>query len=284
MAPKHFEDALKRLSAVESDFLSSEFLAPVVGSRGVVVRIAGVRCAMAVRPAAFEGWGVFRPASHTEAELVSTASAGERRRYLALFPTVRLVLCARSKSGGRVEGVAACAPDAHFVGDERPAEVLLAADAALFDTVVARFDGLRLWFDEVDPRADPAVAAYLRHALTDLTEPAKLARGGLTRAHRLAYAVAHARRAAQMQGYDERRLKAALGHAGADLRDFTDAGEVYRVTYRVDGRRHTSVVRKDDLTVQSAGICLSGQDRRFDLSSLVGVLREGAGAGRAVYW
>jgi hypothetical protein len=66
-----------------------------------------------------------------------------------------------------------------------------------------------------------------------------------------------------------------LAHAGADLRDFADRGDVYRVTYTVDGRRHTSVVNKNDLTVQSAGVCLSGGDRAFDLHSLVGVLREG---------
>ena len=61
----------------------------------------------------------------------------------------------------------------------------------------------------------------------------------------------------------EYRLRQAVEHAGAQLRDFSEHRDVYRVTYQVDGRRHTSIIRKNDLTVQSAGICLSG-GQNFD--------------------
>ena len=50
----------------------------------------------------------------------------------------------------------------------------------------------------------------------------------------------------------------------------------YTVTFTVDGQTHRSTVHKNDLTVLVAGICLSGEDRKFDLQSLVGVIREGS--------
>ena len=72
-----------------------------------------------------------------------------------------------------------------------------------------------------------------------------------------------------------RRLWASLSHAGAQLVDYLERSDSFRVSFRVGGRSFTSTVNKEDLTVQVAGICLSGEDARFDLASLIGVLREG---------
>jgi hypothetical protein len=271
---------MKKLAAAEAAFVGSEFLAPVVRGRGVTVKIVGVRCALSVSPPDFHGWGIFRADSHTHATLLREAAALQRQAYLRLFPSISLIICSGQSSAPRATPADLSDSRFHFDG---PVPVDLSPRLDLFDVVVAGFDGTRFWFDRIEPRADPAAAAYLRREIVQMTDPKQLQRPGLTAGQRVAYAMEYVRRAeailADRQRQADERLKQALAHAGAILCDFTDAEDAYRVTFNVDGRRFTSIVRKDDLTVQSAGICLSGQDRDFDLNSLVGVLREGDSEG-----
>jgi hypothetical protein len=275
--------ALDRLAKVEGEFIGSEFLAPVLRGLGVAVRIGGVRCRLAVEPADFEGWGLFKAVSFERAQLMRKMTLGERRRYLGLFPVVRLVLCRGEKQ--QWFGVPASQADSRF-SIEGLVPVRFIEQPELFQTVLTRFDGGQFWHEAGDDRADPAAAAYLRESLNNTKEPKDVQRPGLTAEQRLAYAIAYQARLEELlkdaQHQAEARLRAALQHAGADLRDYQEQADVYRVSYQVDGRRHTSVVRKDDLGVVTAGICLSGGDRHFDLASLIGVLREGDAAGRIV--
>ena len=298
--------ALARLAAAEEAFLRSDFLAPVLRRQPVVVRIAGVRCELRGEPADFEGWGVFRPLSYDTARLQRAATMGERRQYLALFPAASLVLCARGATGNGDSAAATWLAMPAGRGDARfeltgMAPVRLVEDAELFDTVRARFDGANFWFEDLDGRADPGAAAFLRQWIGEMADPRRVDRPGMTAVQREAYAAVYAERlrraeaerlataraaALDARASGEKRLRDALWHAGAQLRDFADRGDVYSVSYTVDSRRFTSVVRKDDLTVQTAGICLSGEDRKFDLHSLVSVLREGdrTGQTRRVPW
>lgn len=72
---------------------------------------------------------------------------------------------------------------------------------------------------------------------------------------------------------DEKRLLLALKLGGGVLHQFQDRGDYWTLDWTTtDGTRHTSAIAKDDLTVISSGICLSGRDRDFDLQSLVGVM------------
>jgi hypothetical protein len=280
---KHVTDALHRLAAAEEQFLASEFLAPVISGGNVQVRIAGVLCTLRIQPADFEGWGVFRPASHSEATLIGQPKLTEQRRYLELFPLVRLILAGQSED--QWLALPAHRADSRFQIDGS-IPVRLVEEAQLFEVIETRFDGAHFWYAGPDQRWDPAMASYLRQELGRLTPPEKLHRAGLTAEERAAYASNYwpryeASEEAQ-RSREERRLRGALEHAGAELKHYVERHDVYTVTYEVDGQRHVSAVAKKDLSVQVAGICLSGEDRHFDLHSLVGVIREAQGGGGLV--
>jgi hypothetical protein len=154
-------------------------------------------------------------------------------------------------------------------------------------------------------RHDPATSAFLRTALHERLEPVDLERRGLSAEERAAYELnywelvrpalleevqqqnpRHRRRSRNPRAGEEEsqrpeadaaghRLRDSLSHAGARLVDYLERADSFRVHFTVGGRPYTSSVDKNDLTVQVSGICLSGEDQKFDLASLVGVLREG---------
>jgi hypothetical protein len=206
---------------------------------------------------------------------VRPAKLTERQRYLELFPLVRLILvdqreeqwfalpAHRADTRFRIEGVI---------------PVRLVEEAQRFEVIEARFDGVQFWYAGPDARWDPALASYLRQELERLTPPEQLHRSGLTAEERTAYVLNYwpryeASEEAQ-RSREESRLRRALEYAGAELKDYVERRDVYTVTFEVDGQRHVSAVAKKDLSVQVAGICLSGEDEKFDLQSLVGVIRE----------
>lgn len=75
-------------------------------------------------------------------------------------------------------------------------------------------------------------------------------------------------------GREETRLREALQQGGGRLQNYRDRGDYWQVEWQTaDGHLHSSAIDKNDLTVVSSGVCLSGRDRDFDLQSLVGVMR-----------
>lgn len=260
---------INRLAAAEARFRAGEFLAPAVAGGRVAVRVAGVVCRYAA-PKQFRGWGVFRPDGQ-RAKFVRHATLAERQRYLYVFPRRPMVLV--RPAGLDWLGWPAHQADARF-GPPALVPVRLAEDVQPFDHVEARFDGVQAWFDRPDDRSDPAAAAYFRDALREMTAPEQVHRPRLTLEDRTVYHFAFDARREALRDKTEDRLRDALTHAGAELRGYVERDDGYRVDFAVGGQRHVSVVNKADLTVQLAGICLDGADRHFDLSSLVGVLRE----------
>ncbi|HEX8176361.1 MAG TPA: hypothetical protein VF543_14700 [Pyrinomonadaceae bacterium] len=281
-------ELLKRVAAEEESLRSRLFLAPCVRGGRVRARVSGLVYSFIVSPREFEGWGIFRPQSEREAQLVEEASLERISEYLRPFPVARLRLCYRLRGGA---WLAYPADESRALSPSRDAEPLvlhLVREGREFEQVLARSVNGLCWFEELDRRASPQEAESLRQALRDRVAPSELKLKALTPEMRACYTLAYGREAlarerrlgrgqGSFRGTDESRLRAALRFGGGELQSFQDCGEFWLVEWISRNRvPHASAIAKHDLTVISAGICLSGEDEKFDLQSLVGVV-EGEG-------
>lgn len=264
-------DKLKKLAHEEESFLGSEFLAPRLRGQNVRVRLGGVVCELSIANAGYQGFGIFKVLSYRKAALVRDATEAEREKYLELFPAIRLLVSCRE---GGVFGVLANRGDSRvsLVGE---AEIQLPGECELFDTVIARFDGQQLWFDRVD-YTSAKIAEKMRQLLAELNDSAAIP--GTSTIEQELYLSSLARRKLMLEqeklASTEGRLNAAVRHAGGSLQSYIERADGFTLTFSVDGTNHTSVVDRN-MQVRAAGVCLSGQDKQFDLASLVSVLREG---------
>ena len=295
-----------RLQAQENAIIGTRVLAPILGGRRVATKIAGVTCQLEV-DSETRGWSVLEVLSTQRAKWLRAATLSEREKYLALLPAVRFLALERAGE------VWLCLPAQR--GDTRfalnglaPIRGAEGGNLQMFETLIARFDGTHFWFERTDARRSPAIAEYLRQSLAAPITPDELRKKGLSWEERGAYAFAlygppapeveiapdeqtlslnpYAHQSAPTPtdwsvyvpytGATQQRLARSLAHAGGRLVSYQDRGEVYTVTYQFGAQTHTSTVRADDLSVATSGICLSGRDRDFDLTSLVGVMSEAA--------
>ena len=181
--------------------------------------------------------------------------------------------------------------------------------AARFARVLARVDGRTALYDGPDPLADPAHAEWLQGALATENPPERYL-AGLAASERHALLQAQLRaldlaagaertlagvererdprrqreqlREAARSAHLERRLRRALEKADATLLSYDETAQTEGMPAGIvvewgdrDGRHRYRSFLSADLDVVSSGICLSGRDGDFDLTSLVGVM-EGA--------
>lgn len=297
MSRFNIQNLLKQIASEEAQARETTFLAPCVRGGTVRTRIAGLTQTFAPRPRDFEGWGLFRPRDERVAEMVEIPDLMLIEAYLEQFKPLRVRLVNRLQNQTWLAYPVNESDAQQKVGSARPLLVHLVEDARSFEQILVRGDGRAWWFAELDRRADPAHAETLQDALMRVEAVETLRFAGLTPEMRTAYGLSLQNDAAfyalmaerydpnapEMQAakgklalqQEEARLKSALQLAGGSLRSYEDQGEFWQVAWVTrDGKPHHSAISKQDLTVISSGICLSGEDNKFDLQSLVGVIEK----------
>lgn len=268
-----FADAEERLR-------ETRFLAPRVAGGEVRTRVDGMVCTFKADPIGFEGWGIFKAQSDTVATLEEKASLPRVTSYLKLFKPFRVHLV-QPLGGMTWLAYPVNAGDAkQRIGRVGPMKVHLVVQGRAFEQALCRWDGFSLWFEKRDNKGNPKAPGVLAKALRTLVPAEELDLPGCTPELRAAYRIvleqSEAFAAKRRVRCSEERLRKALALGGGELRSFVDQGEYWTTHWTTgDGQHHTSAIHKSDLTVMSAGVCLSDEDEKFDLQSLVGVVEQG---------
>ncbi len=265
---------LNQIASAEAQLQSTQFLAPCLKGGKIRTRVSGMVYTFAPKPQTFEGWGVFQAVDPQTVTVIEDADLPQISAYLQHLQTIRLRLayCLQNQTWLAYPVNEADMRQRFKV--VRPLLVHLVTEGVSFEQILARWNGNFCWFEDIDRRADPAIAESLQAALKAFVPVEDLHFKGITPEMRSLYALIAQRTEGFAQPHrDEKLLRQALKLGGGDLRQFQDRGDYWTVDWTTaDGTRHTSAIAKTDLTVVSSGICLSGRDRDFDLQSLVGVM------------
>lgn len=142
---------------VEFQILKTDFVAPVLRESYLRIRVDGVLCQLLPEEPDFEGWGLFRPSSLSQARrLEKTPDETLISAYLSLFPSVSLVLHRIEGGIGYGSGITSTPSQDSDCGVqvEGLVPVHLIRSSAPGRVIRARFDGSHFWFD---PEPSPAL-------------------------------------------------------------------------------------------------------------------------------
>jgi hypothetical protein len=267
-------DIIRKLGETENSLTKREFISPVYKNRYVVTKIDKIAYTFSI-PETKPGWYKFRPSDRKKAKILGPSSFQDIEAYQKFLQKVRMVLVQRD--GDVFYGVP-------FKTNQQgldikiiyPIYLVLDDSVQDFDEVICRYDGANLWYEAIEANNDQAKVEYLRKCLKALSLPKNLSYSGLRFEDKMAYAVRCEIDKKIQEQTKEFRLKHAVEHAGGIFKSFVEKGDHFNVTYDVDGERYTSTISKNDtLQVLTAGICLQSKDQKFDLTSLISVVREG---------
>jgi len=270
MKKNKVKDLIKRLGEQEKDLLDKEIFSPYfLHSSMVYAKIEGILYKFKIPPRPQMGFGIFKPVDYKNAKYIREAEPELVQEYLHAFPEVRAILVFQTDTWfGYPVNISAY----ERIGFKGLSPCYCTEGVAQFDYVVCAFDGTNLWFLDLDNRADVEKIERLRTGLSFQN----ISRKAFTPEDNRAFDIARMKKREQELLTIEGRLRYQLELLGAELISYRELGTRLEVQWQKQaGRIYSTIIHKDDFSLVSAGICLSGEDRKFDMASLVGVISEG---------
>lgn len=267
-------ELIKSVGIKEKNIKDSIFISPIYNNDYVVARIDGFIQKFRVAKAT-PGWYKIKPKNLHEAKIVDQADFIEIDNYFKLLTQVRMILIYKSEDVYLGVPLKNNSLKLDFT-QVFPVYLVSEDQAGAFENVVCGYDGANFWYRQNDISSDPARTEHLRESFEKLVKPEKVAYKGLTLEERVAYSIRFSLDKKARESLKEISIKKDVELAGGEFVRFIERNDHFSITYKVGKQEYTSYVSKDTSHhVLTAGVCLQGKDRDFDLATLIPVLREG---------
>ncbi len=268
---KNILNLISSLGEAEASINKIEIISHIYDQTVIQTRVKGLVCKFSI-PKTKPGWYRFKPKNMEKATISSEAGLDDIEKYLKALPRIRMV--ALFKSEDIYYGVP-CKNNFGFdIKSILP--IYLSSDVVLdFDVVFCRYDGQSFWYETNDLKNDFSKSDYLRESFRKMTLVKRIQYPGLMFEEKAAYAFKFEMDKEILEKMKKKDLEDAVSHGGGKMVGYHEYKDHFKVTFKVDEVEYTSTISKDSShEVLSSGICLSGEDKKFDLKSLVSVFRE----------
>ena len=272
-------DLIDRLGEQEDAITKKVIVSPVLNNNIIVTRIEGIIHKLQI-PNTTPGWYRFRPTDTKHAKCIGEADMGEKESYLKRMKKIRIILS--HKTGPVYYGLPVKGNGQGFSEYELLPVYLPDDMAEDFMRCLCRFDGMNIWYEQVDMSADLAKTDYLTESLKAFRNPKYLKFSGLSIEEKTAYSIKYK---IEKKAFDEKnksKIQTHVEHAGGKFIESKEKTDYLSVTYEVEGQTYTSHVSKNSVhRVITAGICLTDYntnrqgDSDYDLKNIISVIREG---------
>jgi len=268
---------INKMDKAEKELMKSTFIAPIVKNGAARVRVNGLIYTFDVVDKDQEGWFILKPVSKTRAEIVEEVLPWQISEYLQLFPKLKVILADQLDD----KWIAFPTYKKQYYqkyGIDGSIVVGLCEAVQMFDHIDVRFDGINAWFEQNDASSDLELADKLRVFIKEYADVDSLNIKGITPEDKEVYTLL----VEMLKKKDELerrktlvgKIEWSLSRMGAELEEHYETGKNITVKWNSGHRSYRTVVEKGTLRIVSAGLCLSGGDKTFDLTSLVGVVHD----------
>lgn len=277
-------DLIEKFAAKEKAAISQQIFAPYTpASKYAYIKIDRLTYRFRIVGQNGSGFGVFAPIDATCAKYTGEADVAQVRGYFDVLPSLPIILSYQTEQGwvGYPVNQQSARSSLGLISEVIVRNV---TDCQRFDNIVARFDGIHFWYDDVFSGSDPVKSESMRECFSGgHAEAMKTKIGlikGITPEDKTAFDLAIISWIQFKKLSTETRLKEVLCAGGGKLGSYVLRGANIEVKWVApSGSNYTTVVNKESLDVVSAGICLSGGDQKFHLKDMPFIVQVGEDRG-----